>query len=167
MAKLQRVNKMVLSYKQFNESIKPGTYSGIKLSESHAQDLFLLMTSSGVPGALTTKDYHVTLLYSRKYLPHYVADSELRHIATPLCLDVWTDRENKKVLVLKLNAPSLCARHEELMNKHQATYDYPDYTPHVTMSYDIGDFDINQIDISKIPQLIMLCNEYKEDLNDL
>lgn len=50
-----------------------------------------------------------------------------------------TDEEN--ILVLKLDAPTISARHHELRESFGATHDYPDFTPHITLCYDFtGDY---------------------------
>ena len=68
--------------------------------------------------------------------------------------DVWetspTQGAKTRCLILKIDCPELVARHKELMDEHEATYDYPVYQPHITLSYDIGDLDINDLpDVKK------------------
>ena len=66
---------------------------------------------------------------------------------------------------MKFDSPALQSRHKDLMDTHQATYDYPEYKTHLSLSYDIGDFDIKQIDFSLIAHPIIFTNEYQEDLD--
>ena len=68
--------------------------------------------------------------------------------------------------MLKLDSSDLRERHEFLMKEHKATYDFPEYIPHITLSYDIGDFDINTLDIEDLDDIdFQVIEEYKEDLN--
>jgi hypothetical protein len=68
--------------------------------------------------------------------------------------------------VLKYDCKDLNKRHKELMDEHKATYDFPKYEPHVTLSYDIGDLDIKQLpDIKELLPVINVIHEYGEDLD--
>jgi hypothetical protein len=67
-------------------------------------------------------------------------------------------------LVLKLDSPEMVERHNFLMGKHEGTYDYPSYNPHVTMSYDIDGVDTSALDASGIGEL-SFDEEYGEDLD--
>jgi 2'-5' RNA ligase len=52
------------------------------------------------------------------------------------------------------------------MKKHDATYDFPEYKPHITLSYDIGDLDEKNLpDIGKYVDEIGIDEEYGEDLD--
>jgi hypothetical protein len=44
-----------------------------------------------------------------------------------------------------------------------ATYDFPDYKCHITLSYDIGDLTVDDLHKPDFP--IILDHEYKEDLD--
>jgi hypothetical protein len=96
-------------------------------------------------------------------LPKYKPDSDLTHDAEIHNLEVWPTKSGKNCLVAKMHSPSLKARHKDLMNTHNAEYDYKDFTPHISLSYDIGDHDISNL--KGLPKKIKMSHEYQEDLD--
>ncbi len=62
---------------------------------------------------------------------------------------------------MKLNAPSVVARHLQIMAQYGATYDFPVYSPHITLSYDFSGEILN---LPVYNQPIFLDSEYVEDL---
>jgi hypothetical protein len=148
---------------------QPGTYAGVHFSDATKGALSEFAKKNKIPKALGKEHYHTTLLYSRKHLPNYKPmgkyDSPMKGVAQEF--EVWPAEpdENGKVkncLVLKYSCPELYQRHHKLMLQHGATYDYDEYKPHVTLSYDVGKFDI-----SKLPTFsgnLEIVEEYHEDL---
>ena len=151
------------SFKEYITESKKGTYAAVRPDVSSAKSLTDLMTKHGVPNPEPADKLHSTLLYSRKNLPKYTPDTSISHESDSHKLEVWPTKSGKNCLVMKMNAPSLESRHKELMYKHKATYDYPEYKPHISLSYDIGDFDINKI--KDIPKKMKFTNEYQEELD--
>jgi len=90
-------------------------------------------------------------------------------IARPLEFAVWKTNADSSVhtncLVLKLSAPELVERHHELRRLYGGTHDYPTFEPHVTLSYDIGDFDVSALSINDLPKGLALLVEFQEDLD--
>lgn len=143
-----------------------GTYAALKVLDPGNEQLEQYIKSNAIPNPLAKHKRHVTLLYSRKYLPGFVPEPDLKWIARPIHFDVFESRSKDKItrcLVLKLSAPGLEARFRKLMSEHDATYDFPTYTPHITLSYDIGGMDIGAL--PPIQQEIILGAEYSEDLD--
>ena len=141
-----------------------GTYAAVKPDDESKHILMKYLHDKGVPNPESGDKLHSTLLYSRKHLKDYKSDAHLSHDATPHKIEVWPTKSGKKCLVLKLHSPSLQARHEHLMDKHKATYDYPEFKPHISLSYDIGDYDHSKLTHHDIPHL-KLTHEYHEDLD--
>lgn len=76
-------------------------------------------------------------------------------------------QSGKTALVLKLSSKFLTNRHNEIIRNHNGTHDFDDYTPHVTLSYElneneIGKFNKKNIKLDSIPVII---NEYLEELD--
>jgi len=67
-------------------------------------------------------------------------------------------------LVLKVESDWLLKRHDYLMVVHDAIYDYPEYIPHITLSYDIGDMPQPEFPNGIKPKL-HLDIEYAEELS--
>lgn len=149
-----------------------GTYAAVRFEGTEEKVKYLKNT--GIPNV--NEDLHCTILYSRKYCPNYkpldMTDGYYYEeaIAYPDHLDIFKDKEGKNCLVLILRSGWIVKRHKDLMKEHNATYDFPEYNPHITLSYDIGDFDYKDIekDLIKSDEFYKLDinEEYKEELNE-
>lgn len=141
-----------------------GTYVGARLDDESKDKIVALIKRLGVENAPSTDSLHSTIIYSRKYAPTLKANSSLYPMfATPKTLHIFKTRDKKNALVLKINCPKLVDRHTELMSEYDLTYDFSKYIPHITLSYDSGDFDPKNYD-GKLPDLYFV-KEYVEDLD--
>lgn len=154
----------MMSFKEYLVESHAGTYAAVRPSKEDGDKIKEFMRLHNIPNPEPVDKLHATLLYSRKHLPSYKPDTSLSHDAKVHSLEVWPTKSGKNCLVAKLHSPSLCDRHTHLMDKHNATYDYPEFKPHVSLSYDIGDYDISKLKASHLPSLKM-TNEYKEALD--
>ena len=153
---------------------KKGTHAGVHFDTATNKAIHRYMSDNKVPNAIGADKLHTTLLYSRKYLPNYVAKGKYDPpiIAKPGEFVVWNtkpanpDDKPARCLVVKINCPDLVARHNELMKKHGATYDFDKYETHITLSYDIGDTDIDHLPpLSDTIKEIKIIDEYSENLD--
>lgn len=177
MKKILHINEntfiQFLKEKDNKEINEVGTYAAVKFEDS--EDKVKLLKELGIPNV--NEDLHCTLLYSRKNCPNYVPINMTdgyyyeEAIAYPDHLDIFKDKEGKNCLVLILRSGWLTKRHKDLMKEHNATYDFPKYNPHITLSYDIGAFDYKNIeqDLIKSDEFykLVINEEYKEDLHGL
>jgi hypothetical protein len=151
------------------KSFTQGTYAGVKFSDDTAEKLRKFAHDYGIPKPLKKEKLHTTLLYSRKYLPNYEAAGKYDQpmIAAFKGWDMFLTRPMKgeatRALVLKLDCVDLWNRWSFLMNEHQATYDFLDYIPHVTLSYDIGEFDYQRLPV--FDDTIEIVEEYMSKLD--
>lgn len=150
-----------------------GTYAAVKFDEATQDAIVKYIEDNDIPNGLSKSKLHTTLLYSRKYCPNYepAGDIDPAWVGKPTKLEVWEskgklrDEPTTRCLVLKFNCPEMDERHKELMAEHDATYDFPEYKTHVTLSYDIG-----VMDESKLPSPtdaigdLTIVEEYGEDL---
>ena len=149
-----------------------GTYAAVTFSESTVASLADLQEKLEIPNPLDSSDFHSTLLYSRVPLPNYVAQGELSPVVTSdtedFTLQIWPSNGGEKnVLVLTYPCEWLSNRWESVMKEHGATWDFPDFTPHVTLSYDVGDWKPKEQIVqftSKKP--IAIVNEYSKPLDE-
>ena len=146
----------------FKEHVKKGTYAGVRLSDDDSDFIIDWVKELKLPNPTPKKDLHLTLLYSKKYLPDYKPAGKIDEWAYPLKFHVFETFDNKRALVLKVKSPFLLKRHKELMKEHDATYDYPEYIPHITLSYDIGDMEVPKFDCKR--RELHLGEEYAEEL---
>lgn len=151
------------------EGKKPsGTYACYHFAPKSLKALREWAKKNEIPNRVPHEKMHCTLLFSKKHCPDYEPKGELDPPieVKPKHLTVFDSRDRgKKVLVVELDAPEFTKRHKELMKEHGATYDFPEYKPHVTLSYDMGDLDIDTLpDISKDIPTLEAIEEFGEDL---
>lgn len=145
---------------------KQGTYAGVRLSSKTQQAVDQYCEDNNIPNAIPAKKLHITILYSRKPCPNYTPSQDPYPMTAKVQqFEMWVSEhiEGKpNCLVLKVRCPDLVKRHNELMDEHDATFDYPDYKTHLTFSYDVGDLDVKAL--PKFEHDIILENEYYEPL---
>ena len=151
-----------------------GTYAGVHFSEKTKNEIHEYMQLNHIPNELSPSKLHTTLLYSRKYLPDYkaVGKYDKPMIGIPGNFDIWKsngeDGEPTNCLIVEFECEELNERHDNLMKEHKATYDYPKYKTHITLSYDCGELDPKKLmPFKKIVKKIEIVEEYQEilDLN--
>jgi hypothetical protein len=134
-------------------NMSKGTYAAVKYSTKTQDKIAKFVKDLGIPNPLPASKLHTTVLYSRKYLedlPHKTVKFDHPLSATMKGFDVWKTRPDDgskptDCLVIKLDSPQLTMLHEVLMDLHKATYDFEKYTPHISLSYDIADFQTSKI----------------------
>lgn len=147
----------------------PGTYAGISYDKDTVKRLVEFAEANNISNPLPAEKIHTTLLYSTKPCPKYKPAGKIdpAWIAQPLRLEVWKSQSTddpKNMLVLLIECEELHDRHNFLMKEHDASYDYPTYKPHITLSYDAGDVDLEKMtDLTSLKDL-EISKEYGEDL---
>jgi 2'-5' RNA ligase len=152
------------------EKAAQGTYAGVYFSEQTKDAIEKYIKDNKIPNGVPRDKLHTTLLYSRKYLPNFKPRGQFAKPleAEPLEFDVWqsTGDAPSRCLVLKISCPQLVDRHNHLMDKHKATYDFPEYIPHITLSYDIGDMEVDDFtDVKAAIPSVDIVQEYRETLD--
>lgn len=150
---------------QIHEIVKQrGTYAALCVLDPANAMLLQYVADNSIPHKTSSseKTKHVTLIYSRTYCPQMKADASEKYICKHTGFDIFPTGDGKRALVMLLSAPSVVKRHRLLMSEHPATYDYPQYKPHITLSYDIGDMDVSTLPL--FTDDIILGDEYVEDL---
>lgn len=156
------------------EQSTKGTYAAVRFSDETKAAIAKYIKDNEIPNPTNTEKLHCTVLYSRKYCPDYepLGDIDPPWIGKPEKLEVWEsrgklrDEEPKRCLVMKFTCDKLVDRHNALMDEHDATYDFPEYKTHITLSYDIGDMDEAELpDITDSISEIVIVKEYGEDLD--
>jgi len=136
----------------------PGTYAGVKFDDDTVNNINKYIEENNIPNPV--QYFHTTLLYSRENLPKYQPIS----YDTPLKGKI-TEIKNlgdDKTIVIMFDCPELSKRHSELRKEHNAPWDFPEYIPHVTLSYDAKDINVNKLTLPKFP--INITKEYAEEL---
>lgn len=108
------------------------------------QDIIAWAKTQGFTKTLAASDFHVTQMFSRKlvkwsnipvYSHELTAYEDDREVA-PL--------GDKGAVVLKFEHDELSKRWRDLCAQG-CSWDYPEYTPHVTISYDSPDMDLSDV----------------------
>lgn len=162
-----KLNELMMEEK--NEKEPDGTYAGYRFHKDDLKTIREWAKGQGIPNRIPTKKIHCTLLYSRKHCPDYEPAGEInppKEATIKKGYEVWPTQDGKHALVVCLDAPFMNERHKELMDKHNASFDYDEYKPHITLSYDVGkDFDVDKLGnlCDEVPSL-RTVEEYGEDL---
>lgn len=123
-----------------NEETDKGTYAGLRFSQDDEDVIMGIVKEMDVPNPIQREEIHLTLLYSRKTLPNYKPAEMTDMWAYPRGYHIFNGKDGKNILVILLESEDANYRHQKLMAQHEATYDFPEYRPHITLSYDIEDF---------------------------
>lgn len=147
-----------------------GTYAGVRFDPLTVRDLMIMQDMLNLPNRLDPAKFHSTLLYSRTPLPNYVPFGA--YLTTPTSdtnefdLKVFKTASGKNALVLAYDCSFLSNRHNDLMKEHGGTWDHPSFIPHITLSYDIGDMNIQLGKTSFISdRKIVITEEYGDDID--
>jgi len=87
--------------------------------------------------------------------------------------ETWTGKftkfsifpSNPNNLVLEYVCKPQSERFNKLMDSHDATYDFDEYKPHITLSTDVGDFDHKKL--PKILEPLEIVEEYSKKIKIL
>lgn len=114
-----------------------GTYVSLSLDDKSSKALDNWSSENKVENQLDPSDYHVTVIYSRKGVPA-VEDHvfDLPIAAKISAFEIFPTQTGNKCLVAKVDSKELTELHKSIRKEYGATHDYPEYKPHVTLSYD-------------------------------
>lgn len=119
---------------QFSD-FSTGLYVCAKYSEQTLDEIEALQRALKVPNPVPRAKIHSTILYSRVNVP-YVASSGSFEVSKTGTLEVWQTQDGP-TLVYVLDSDYLRTRHM-YGRAIGGTHDFPDYTPHITLSYNVG-----------------------------
>lgn len=127
-----------------------GTYYGLKPTPQTVKAMREFMGDHRVPNPVADADLHTTVIYSRAFCgapalgkldPTWKGKFHKYDIFDESSQVDESEREPNRCLVMRFHCPEVMDRHSYLKKHHGATHDFPTLNPHVTMSYDVGDFD--------------------------
>jgi hypothetical protein len=114
-----------------------GTYISLKLDAASAKALDDWTTDNNIENPLDPSDYHVTVIYSRKGIPAVEGhEFDLPIVAKVSAFEIFPTQTGNECLVAKVDSKDLTDLHKSIRKEYGATHDYPEYKPHVTLSYD-------------------------------
>lgn len=148
----------------------PGKYIGVKFSPETVINLTEFCEENSIPNAINPEKFHSTVLYSRKPLPDLEARGEYETpmFGTLTGFDIWQstpdEGEPTNCLVLTYDCAALSEYHDHLSSTYDVPFDFEGgYKPHVTLSYNVGDLDISDLELPDWQ--IEIVYEYEEELN--
>jgi len=142
--------------------IDPGLYVCAKFSQSSCEALKRVQEALGMTNPVVAEKLHTTIVYSRKTidLPPVI---NLNETASLIGFEKWDTKYGSTVVGI-LKSDYLHDRFNEAM-ANGATYDYDDYKPHVTLSYDSGITEFNLKDNLTLPVELNIVGEHYESLD--
>lgn len=109
----------------------------------NGDDIVAWAKAQGLKSMLNPEELHVTICYSKSPMSWDIEGSD-ESVIVPAIDDLNEDEESergmdmfgkdKNVLVLRFECPDLSARHEDFRS-HGASYDFPEYHAHITITY--------------------------------
>ena len=148
-----------------------GSYVGVNFTDETKDKIKKLAIATKVADRVPDEDLHTTVIYSRKHIGKFTPKGTIDppYVGIPTSFDIWDTRDGLRALVLEYDCKALKDRHKQIMKDYDATYDFPEYKTHFTISYDCGkDFSLDSIKDLKIKDFldeIQINHEYYEDLN--
>lgn len=118
----------------------------IKRRVRNADEIIAWAKANGFPTTLPADDMHVTIAYSKKEL----AWKNVEWSTTPVMRAVGGTRTMKRLgkegeaVVLGITSDALNRRHYDI-RAAGAAWAWPSYQPHITISYDAADVDLDKI----------------------
>lgn len=133
---------------------KQPMYVGVKLDADSVDEIIKL--TKGIDNKTNKGEIHITVAYSRKP----IMLTALGALEPPVRIkarhySIFKTQTGENCLVLEVESKELTDRHNEIIKDYGASYDFPEYKPHITLSYDCGiGFDIKTLPkIEDIPEL--------------
>jgi hypothetical protein len=158
---------------EIREMAPRGTYFGVKPTKETIRAMREFMGDHRIPNPVEDNDLHATVVYSRAFVgarplgkldPTWKAKfHEYDIFPTSSPIEEAEGAEQGRCLVMKFHCPEIHDRHHFLRKQHGATHDFPTFDPHMTMSYNAGDFDHNNLPAYDGPH--EFAEEYSEPLN--
>lgn len=104
-----------------------------------------IQIENDIPNPYPVHKFHTTLIYSKKPCSWPRTNPGKMFRGQFLKYEVFKTQDGKNCLVARIDSSDLEQRHEALMKEMDASYDFDKYLPHITLSYDIGDYDIKRL----------------------
>ena len=116
-----------------------GTYAKLEPGENTKHKIGKILNMLNIPNPTATKDLHLTVVYSRKQCDSIKEiPVKLPVVADGKSFGIFPNREGTQALVLKIAGDGIHELHQLCREEHGATHDFPEFDPHITLSYDYG-----------------------------
>ena len=118
----------------------------------NAPEFIAWAKAQGFETTTPADDLHVTVAFSRRPVDWMKAgeawsgDKDGKFIVNPGGARIVEPLGDKGAVVLLFNSSELSWRHEAIKRDADATWDFPSYQPHVTITYAGGDLDLSKVE---------------------
>lgn len=123
-----------------------GVYCSAKPTQSTTDALRAFCAAYDIPNPVPASEMHTTIIYSTKGHPDFSCEEKYTPEIKAKFSGFAMFGENKDTLVVKMKSPELQKRHDEMMDEFDLSYNFDEYIPHITLSYDAPNFDISKLD---------------------
>lgn len=120
-----------------NNKYKNGLYVDCKYDKIAIDELMRQFKEAGFKLTTKTEDVHSTIIFSRQAPSKEFSLKEKTIKVFPKKLTVFPKGDSGFPLVLELESNDLKELHNEYMRKYRLSYDYDEYIPHITITYDL------------------------------
>lgn len=147
-----------------NTSKDDGLYVAAHFHHDTIAALKELQDKLEIPNNHNPSGLHCTIVYSRKTIPWECQEHLEDVVARPTGWEIFSSQSGKSVLVMLVESSFLRERFDYAMSQG-ATYDFDEYRPHISFSYDVGpDFDHRTLTIPDLD--ILITHEVKGKVID-
>ena len=137
---------------------KPKVYAAYKVAPATTRNIILWARRQGFNSVMRPNKMHVTTVYSRKSIPTYnISNRSITARFERFQIFPEKDNTNFGTLVAVLHSPALVDRWAASLCCG-ATYDYPEYIPHLSLARVSVKMDLAKLDLFTFP--ILLSHEY-------
>lgn len=152
----------------YNSDMPAGTYVGVRFDADTKKRIMQMMAQLKLKNPIPEEKLHSTLVYSdKKSLEGFTSKNPAGYKAKPKGFNLFdnSQKSGSKCLVMELDCDDLHSRHSDIVGQYGVEEKFPEYKPHVTLSYD---YDGEVPDESLLDQLgeIGIESEYDEPIND-
>lgn len=137
-----------------------GTYIFVVIDDNSQQNIQNYINNNNIPNPVADGTLHCTLIKSQqttiKHIPIHIYSTQL--VGIPTELSVWETTTGSNCLVMVFNCCELVDRHQSIVCNHNITHYQSDYISHITLSYDVGNLNVQDLPsiTSTIPKILLI-----------
>ncbi len=141
-----------------------GTFVAFKFDKDTINNINNIIIKNNIPNPIDLKELHCTVAYSRNTLHNIKEKRSIKPGWKGISsqFDVFISEAGKRCLVLRFNCAQVYSRHWYLITYENSTHDFPSYLPHISLSYDLEDFDVSILNHEPID--ITIIEEFSQPL---
>lgn len=120
----------------------------------NAADVIRWAKAQGFKSTLPAEEMHVTIVYSKEPVDwmkagsdeYYGPNQDNPNVIVPPGGPRVVDRFGEGAVVLQFASSRLCYRHHDILWRTGGSHDYPEYNPHITITYEGAPDDLDAVE---------------------